>query len=166
LGLSRQATNTAPQETIPAPPPSELTVAKLTKLLLEVKKRDLERKKRQRELDDVEMSSVAHLSKQLKVDKAQRKQVLLERQKVLTETQAAEARAAALDPEDWPEFGDGRRKPKAKPTSLDYWQLGNKCARLRKDRMVAEAICDDLLAVWTRLQSRVGNKEADEKPVH
>jgi hypothetical protein len=120
---------------------------------LEVKKRDLERKKRQRELDDVEMSSVAHLSKQLKVDKAQRKQVLLERQKVLTETQAAEARAASLDPENWPDFGDGRRKPKAKPTSLDYWQLGNKCARLRKERLVADAICDDLPAVWTRLQS-------------
>jgi hypothetical protein len=78
---------------------------------------------------------------------------MLERQKILAETQAAEARAAALDAEDWPQFGDGNRKPKAKPTSLDNWQLGNKCARLRKDGMVADAICEDLPAVWSRLQS-------------
>jgi hypothetical protein len=120
---------------------------------LEVKKRDLERKKRQRELDDEDMTSVAHLSKQLKVAKAERKQVLLERKKVLAEREAAEARAAALDSDDCPEVADGRRKPKAKPTSLDYWQLGNKCARQRKDGMVADAICEDLPAVWRRLQS-------------
>ena len=166
LGLSRKANSTAeltvipalqqtaaPQPEIPPPAPAELTVAKLTKLLLEVKKRDLERKKRQRELDDEDMSSVAHLSKQLKVAKAERKQVLLERKKVLAETEAAEARAAALDSDDCPEVADGQRKPKAKPTSLDYWQLGNKCARKRKDGMVADAICEDLPAVWRRLQS-------------
>ncbi len=113
----------------------------------------MERKKRQRELDDKEISSVAHLSKQLKVAKAERKQIRLERQKVLAKTHAEEAGAAATDAEDWPEFREGRRKPKAKPTSLDYWQLGNKCARLRKDGMVTDAICDDLPAVWCRLQS-------------
>ncbi len=99
------------------------------------------------------MSSVAHLSKLLKVAKAERKQVLLERKKVLAETEVADARAAALDPDDCPELADGQRKPNAKPTSLDYWQLGNKCARMRKDGMMADAICEDLAAVWRRLQS-------------
>jgi hypothetical protein len=134
-------------------PAAELTVADVTKLLAAVKKRESETKKRQRELDDEELSSVAHLSKQLKVAKAERKQIKLERQKELAKAQAEVKGATTTDGEDWPEIGDGRRKPKAKPTSLDYWQLGNKCARLRKDGMVADAICEDLPAVWCRLQS-------------
>jgi hypothetical protein len=56
----------------------------------------LERKKRQRELDNEDSSCVAHLSKQLKVAKAERKQILLERQKVLAKTQAAEEGDAAI----------------------------------------------------------------------
>jgi len=108
----------------------------VTKLLAAVKKRESETKKRQRELDDEELSSVAHLSKQLKVAKAERKQIRLERQKELAKAQAEVKGATATDGEDWPELAEGRKKPKAKPTSLDYWQIGNKCARLRKDGMV------------------------------
>jgi hypothetical protein len=76
------------------------------------------------------------------------------RQKVLEESKAAQQAGAALEGDDWPEFGDSKKKPKPKPTSLDYWQLGNKCARLRKDAMVAEATCEDLATpVWRRLES-------------
>jgi hypothetical protein len=127
LGLARLGTNTAGLgHELPAPA-AELTVADVTKLLAAVKKRESETKKRQRELDDEELSSVAHLSKQLKVAKAERKQIRLERQKELAKAQAEGEGAAATDAEDWPEIAEGRRKPKAKPTSLDYWQLGNNC---------------------------------------
>ena len=153
LGLARLGTTTAGLGHELSAPAAELTVADVTKLLAAVKKRESETKKRQRELDDEELSSVAHLSKQLKVAKAERKQIKLERQKELAKALAEVKGATTTDGEDWPEIGDGRRKPKAKPTSLDYWQLGNKCARLRKDGMVADAICEDLPAVWCRLQS-------------
>ena len=52
MGLSRQATTTIAAELGPPAPPIEPTVAKLTRLLTDVKKRAKEREKRERELDD------------------------------------------------------------------------------------------------------------------
>jgi hypothetical protein len=77
----------------------------------------------------------------------------LDRQKFLEESKAAQQAGAALEGDGWPEFGDSKKKPKPKPKSLDYWELGNKYARLRKDDMVAEATCEGLAAVWRRLES-------------
>ena len=133
----------------PSSSPTVYTVAMAQHILKAAKRQAKEDRKRQREQDDAEVDSVAELQKQLKAAKTERKRLKEEKQKAAEDLSSVNALAA----DDWPEFDGPTKRKKAKPTRLDYWQLGNKAARERGPGLVTAATMKTLPEVWRRLQT-------------
>ena len=86
------------------------------------------------------------MKKKIKIAQDEAHRVKMEKKKAAEMAKFAEDTAFNLD-----DFGIMKRTKK-KATRLDYWQLGNKAARERKDEYIKAATVDTWLEARVRLQ--------------
>jgi hypothetical protein len=143
----------------PPPPPvvefvlpqamTEVTVAIAAKIMQEAKKNAREHKKRMKEVEEEDGDNISAMKKKLKLALDEKKAAKASRAK---ETVLVKLATAPFD--IFADLDDGLvKRPKAKLTRLDHWQLGNKAARERKAGYVSAAICETLGEVHLRLQT-------------